>query len=111
MVAVQYLLGALQIHIVLRIFAPRQVDQRLQVVQQYVEVGRVLVQLIQFLSLLVEELLNVLRPFLLFGLLQQFLLLRGTLVAHFGLQVLDLLLQEVVTLLLVNIITRLVADI
>ena len=31
--------------------------------------------------------------------------------AHLGLQVLDLLLQEVITLLLVQVLTRLVADV
>ena len=111
MVAVQYLLRTLQVQIVLGIFAPRQVDQRLQVGQLYVKVGRIWIHLIQLLQLLVEELLDLLRPLLVGSLLQQFLLLRRTFVAHLCLQVLDLLLQEVVALLLVDVVARLVADV
>ena len=111
MVAVQNLLCPLQVQVVLGVFAPRQSHQRLQVGQLHVEVGRVLVDLVQFLYLFIEILLDVLGPFLRLGLLEQFLLLGGALVAHLGLQVLDLLLQEVVALLLVNIVARLVADV
>ena len=111
MVAVQYLLGTLQIQVVLGIFAPRQIDQRLQVGQLHVEVGRVGIHLIQLLQLFVEELLYLFRPLLLGSLLHQFLLLGRALVAHLCLQVLDLLLQEVVALLLVDVIARLVADV
>ena len=110
-VAVQNLLGTLQVEVVLRIFTPRQPHQRLQIGQLNVEVGRVLVHLIQLLQFLIEVLLYLLRPQLFLGLLQQVLLLGRTLVAHLGLQVLDLLLQEVVTLLFVDIVTCLVADV
>ena len=110
-VAVQYALCALQVQVVLRVFAPGQPHQRLQVGQLYVVVGRVGVHLVQFLHLLAEVLGYLVGPFLLLGLLQQFFLLRRALVAHLCLQVLDLLLQEVVALLLVDVVARLVADV
>ena len=110
-VAVQYLLRTAQVQVVLRIFAPGQSHQRLQVGQLHVVVGRVRVHLVQFLYLLIEELLDVLGPLLLGGLLQQLLLLGRVLVAHLGLQVLDLLLQEVVPLLFVDVVARLVANV
>ena len=70
-----------------------------------------MIQLIQFVCFLIEEFLDVLGPFLHTGLFQQVLLLRCTLITHLSLQVLDLLLQEIVSLLLVNVVTRLVADV
>ena len=110
-VTVQYFLCPRQVHVVLGVFAPRQVYQGLQVSQLHVEVGRVLAHLVELLHLLVEELLHLFRPFLLAGFLQQFLFLGRVLVAHLCLQVLDLLLQEVVALLLVNVVASLVADV
>ena len=111
MVAVQYALGTLQVHIVFRIFTPWQIHQRLQVVQLHIIVGRILIQLIQFVCFLIEKFLDIFGPFLHTGLFQQVLLLRCTLVTHLSLQVLDLLLQEIVSLLLVNVVTCLVADV
>ena len=111
MVAVQNLLGTLQVQVVFGVLVPRQIDQRLQISQLYVEVGRIGIHLVQLLQLLVEELLDILGPLLFAGLLQQVLLFGRTFVAHLSLQVLNLLLQEVVALLLVDIVACLVADV
>ena len=111
MVAVQNLLGTLQVHVVLGVLTPGQVHQRLQVGELYVEVWRVLVYLVQLLHLFVEVFLDVLGPVFFAGFFQQVFLFGCTLVAHLGLQVFYLLLQEVVALLFVNVVTRLVADV
>ena len=67
--------------------------------------------MIQLVTFFIEELLNLLGPLLLLGLLQQVFLLGRTLTRHLGLQILYLLLQEVVSLLLVNVVASLVADV
>ena len=76
----------------------------------HAEFGSLRVQVVQFIDFFTEDLVNLHRPFLRGGLTEQLVLL-GRLVAHLCLYVLDLLLKEVVLLLLVEVLTRLVADI
>ena len=111
-VLIEDFLRTLQVQVVLRVFAPRQADEGLQIVQLHVEIGTLWIQVVQFVGLLIEHLTHLIRPFLSLGLTQQFALLGCRLaIAHLRLQILDLLLEEVVTLLLVDVLTRLVADV
>ena len=111
-ILVEYLLGTLQVQVVLCIFAPGKTDEGLQIVQLYIELGTLRIQVVEFVSLFEEHFTHLVGPFLVFGLAEQLTLLRRRLaVAHLGLQVLNLLLQEVVALLLVDVLTSLVSDV
>ena len=67
-VLVQDALGTLQVEVILGIFVPGQVHQRLQVVQLHVEVGTLRVQVVEFVGFLIEHLSDLHRPFFLVGL-------------------------------------------
>ena len=78
----------------------------------YVEIRTLGVEVVKFVAFLTEGLGYFLRPFLILCLLEQFLFLRRTFtIADLGLQILDLLLEEVVALLFVDVLTGLVTDI
>ena len=112
MIVVEYLLGTLQVQVVLSIFAPGQSYERLQIGELHVELRTLGIQVVELVGFLVEGLVHFGRPFLQGSLLQQFVFLgRRLTVSHLSLHVLDLLLEEVVTLLLVDVLTGLVADV
>ena len=111
MVLIQNTLGTLQVQVVNGIFAPRQVYQRLQVSKLHVILRTLWIQVIQLIALLTEILGHLVLPHLVAAFGKQFVLLRRLTVTHLGLHILNLLLQEVVTLLLVDILTGLVTDI
>ena len=110
-IVIQYLLGTMQIQVVLGIFVPGERYKRLQIIDLDVEVWTLWLEVVELVALFMENLLNLLRPFLPTGLAQQLGFLGRLLVAHLGLHVLDLLLQEVVLLLLVNVLAGLVANV
>ena len=72
MVLVQDLLRTFQVQIVLRIFSPGKTYKRLQIVQLHIELRTLGIQVVQFVSLLVEYLTDLIRPVLVLGLPQQF---------------------------------------
>ena len=111
MIAVEYLLCPLQVEVILGIFAPRQTDEGLKIAELHIEIGRLHLEAIQLLNLLVEGVLHLFRPFLTPSFFQQGSLLRRRTRANLSLQILNLLLQEIVLLLLIQVLTRLVADI
>ena len=98
----------LQVKVVLGIFIPGQIDHRLQIVHLYTVIRALRIQCVQLVQLLLKGLGNIIRPLLGLGLFYQFLLVGGGItVTQFLLDVLDLLVQEVFTLLLVKILPRL----
>ena len=98
----------LQVKVVLGIFIPRQIDHRLQIVHLYTVIRALRIQRVQLVQFSLESLGDLVRPFLVPCLVDQFLLVGcGVTVAQFLLDVLDLLVQEVFTLLLVKILPRL----
>ena len=108
MVAVEYALCTLQVEIVLGILAPRQIDHCLQIVELNAVVGALRIEHVELVEFLSEHLLHVFAPKLCLGFLFQFLALGRTLtVAQFLLDILNLLLQEVLTLLLVEVFASL----
>ena len=112
MVVVENLLRTLQIEVVVRIFAPRQVHHRLQIVHLHAVFRSLRVEHVEFVEFLEEHFLDILRPVL----AKRFRLKlvafgRTVTVAQLFLDVLDLLLQEVLTLLLVDVLARLGADV
>ena len=103
-VAVEYALCTLQVEVVLGVFTPRQIDHCLQIVELNAVVGTLRIEHVELVEFLSEHLLHVFAPELCLGFLFQFLALgRSLTVAKFLLYVLDLLLQEVLTLLLVEV--------
>ena len=98
----------LQVKVVLGIFIPGQIDHRLQIVHLYTVIRALRIQRVQLVQLLLKGLGNIIRPLFGLGLFYQFLLVGGGItVTQFLLDVLDLLVQEVFTLLLVKILPRL----
>ena len=112
MVLIENLLGTLQVQVILRIFAPRQTDEGLQIVQLDVELRTLRIQVVELIGLLIKDLAYLIRPLLVLCFTEQLTLLRCRLtIAHLCLQVLDLLLQEIVSLLFIDILTSLVSDV
>ena len=112
MVLIKDLLRALQIQVVLCIFSPGQVHQCLQVIQLHTVLRSLRIEQIQFVKLFVECLMNLFRPFLVACLcLQVFSLWRTFTVTQLFLDIPDLLLQEVFTLLLIQVFTGLCTDV
>ena len=112
-VAVQLLLGPGDVGVVASAFVPRQTDDRLQVLELHVVVGRLDVDAVQLRKLLVEDFGRLLAPMLCSSLVLEvghvFLpYARLVLVAQLALYVLHLLAKEVLALLLVEVATRLV---
>ena len=111
-VLVQDALGFLEVEVVLRVFAPGEGDKRLEISQLDIIVGRLRIQLVQFVQLSVESLVHFLAPLLVLGFLLQFLPLRTALARpEFFLDVLNLLLEEVLALLFVNVNLGLCLDV
>ena len=103
-VLVELTLGVFEIEVVGRVFAPRQVGERFEVVVLYREVGRLRVETFQPAQLLVEDLLHLFAPFLLGGFLRElFDVLLLTVASQFVLYGFYLLLQEMFPLLLVDV--------
>ena len=111
-VAVEDALRTLQVKAVLGIYAPRQRDERLQVVEQDTVVGRLGIDIVELGELLGKELAHLIGPGLEEGLLLELpLVLRLAAVAQLLADVLDLLVEEVLLLLLVDVGARLVLDV
>ena len=109
MVFVEHLLCPVQVQVVLGVVTPWQRHKCLEVSKLHVILRALRVQLVKLVGFLIECLGHILRPLLLLGLFEQLALFRRAFaVAHFSLQVLYLLLQEVVALLLVNVVAGLV---
>ena len=110
-VVVEHALGALDVEVVLGIFVPGQGHHLLQVVDLHAVFGALRVEHVELVELLGEGLGNLLGPFLVFRLFEQFFLLGRFLVAsQFLLDVLHLLMQEVLALLLVEVLVGLLAN-
>ena len=108
MVAVEYALCTLQVKIVLGVLAPRQIDHCLQIVELNAVVGALWIEHVELVEFLAEHFLHVVAPELCLSLFFQLLALGRTLtVAQFLLDVLNLLLQEVFTLLFVEVFASL----
>ncbi len=100
---VENFLGMLEAQVVLSVFIPRQVYHGLQVVDEDRVVGALWVDGFEFVQFLIERLGCSLVPFLVLGLFSQFFSLRILLVSpQFLAYVLELLLQEVFSLLFVE---------
>ena len=111
-VAVQYALRSVQVQVILCIFAPREVNDLLQVCQLRIVVGTVDIQLVQALHFLIENSFCLLGPFLFLCFLQQCLFLGAAfIVAQLLVDILQLLAQEVFALLIVDGMLCLVVDI
>ena len=111
-VVVENALCSFQVEIVLGIFAPRQSDHCLQIVELYAILRTLRVEHIELVEFLTENLCNILRPVLLSRFLLKFLAFWRTFAsAKFLLDVLNLLLQKVFALLFVEILASLCADI
>ena len=112
MVAVQYLLCSVYLDVALRAVVPRQVDHRLQIGQLNVVVRTLGIDARELAQFFLEDGRNLLAPLLPFCFLAQlcdvFRLGRCVVaVAQFGLQVVNLLIDEVLPLLLVQVGLRL----
>ena len=111
MVLVENLLGMRQAEVILGVFAPRQIYQRLQIVELDRVVWALRMDVVEFGQLFLENLLGCLVPFLGLRLFEQLLLFRTAFAfAQLFLDVLDLLLQVIFLLLFVEIKLRLVSD-
>ena len=110
-ILIQNTLGTLQVQVVNGIFAPWQVYQCLQVSKLHVILRTLWIQVIQLIALLTEILGHLVLPHLVAAFGKQIVLFGRLAVAHLGLDILNLLLQEVITLLLVDILTGFVTDI
>ena len=110
-VSVQYLLGMLQIKIIFAVFVPRKIYECLHILGLNREIGALRMQPLQLSYFFFEGLGNFGRPFLLgcFG-LQRFYLLLVDVSTQLLLNGLDLLLQEILSLLLVDILMRFQLD-
>ena len=101
---VENFLGMLEAQVVLSVFIPRQVYHGLQVVDEDRVVGALWVDGFELVQFLIERLGCSLVPFLVLGLFSQFFSLRILLVSpQFLAYVLELLLQEVFSLLFVEV--------
>ncbi len=111
MIPVQHPAGMGQVEIIRRIRFPRQIDDGLQILHLHRIIGRLRVEALQLVKLLVEDPGNRFRPLLACGLLFQFLHVPLVRIAsQFLLDRLDLLLQEIFLLLLVDVLLRLHLD-
>ena len=111
-VVIKNLLRTLQVEVVVGVFAPRKAHHRLQIVQLHAIFRTLRVEHVQLVQLFGEHLFNLVGPYFLIGLHEQFKAFRASFsVAQLLLDVLDLLLKEVFSLLLINLLTRLRADV
>ena len=106
MIFIQGLLGILQIQIICRINPPRQTKHCLQIIQLHTIIRRLWMRTSQFSQFFQENRLYFLTPFHPIRLISHFFyFLFLTTATQFVLNGLDLLLQEIFTLLLINIFT------
>ena len=115
MVLVEDFLCRLQLQMVNGAIVPRQLQHGLQIVQLHVVVGALYVDTLQAHQFLMEDFLHLVAPHLALGLfshLVDVILLAARLVrtTKFGLQIFDLLVQEILLLLLVQFGTGLVLN-
>ena len=103
MVFVQHLFGIGYVDDVVRINIPRKCQQSLKVSQLHVVVRRLRVDPFQFAYFFFESFAHFASPFLVAGLFSQFFHLVILSVAQLVLNILDLLLQEIFTLLAIQI--------
>ena len=102
----------LQAQVVLGTFIPRQIHQGLEIVELGGVVWTLWVKRIEFLEFFLEGFLHILVPFLGLSLVENLFFLRTHIVAaQLFLDVLELLLQEVFTLLLVDVVLGLSSDV
>ena len=111
MVLIEDFLRPFQVKVVFSIFFPRQADKCLQIVELHIEFRTLRIQIVQLLHFLKESLVDLSRPVFLLCLLYQFVFLRRRVISHLRLHVLNLLLQEIVTLLLVDVFACFVPDV
>ena len=110
-VVVENLLGALQVEIVLRVFAPGKRYERLQIGELHIELRTLGIQVVELIGFLTEHFFYFVRPVFMFSLAQEFALLHRLTITHLSLHIFNLLLEDVITLLFVDVLTGLVADI
>ena len=111
MISVQHLLRVLHVVVILRINSPRQIQQRVQIVQLSGVVRRESMHVLEAFELFLKLLSNRYRPYFLFGALTQFLDRLFVVIAKVFLDGLHLLLQEILALLLVDFLSRSTTDI
>ncbi len=112
MVVVEDASGPLYAQVVGGAFVPRQVHHGLQIGELNAVFRALGVEEVEFVEFLLEGLCHLVVPFLLGSLLLEFLALgRALAVAEFLLDVLDLLLQEVLSLLFIDVVACLRADV
>ena len=111
MVLVENLLGVGQAQVVYGVFVPRQIHQRLQIVDLNRIVGALRIDVVKLGHLLLENRLGCSVPYFVLGLFEQFLLLRTSFpFSQFSLDLLNLLFQEVFLLLFFHLVLSLSPD-
>ena len=110
-VLVENLLGVGQAQVVYGVFVPRQIYQRLQIVDLNRIVGALRIDVVKLGHLLLENRLGCSVPYFVLGLFEQFLLLRTSFpFSQFSLDLLNLLFQEVFLLLFFHLVLSLSPD-